>query len=97
MKSLLHPAAEQELAEAVCYYREIEPELGTRFYREMARLIHEVCANPERFHQFDPPARRHFSAEFPYAVIYLAKPSHVWIVAVMHMKRQPGYWRKRLT
>ena len=45
---------------------------------------------------FDPPARRHFSAAFPYAVIYVEKPDSVWIVAVMHTKRQPGYWRERL-
>jgi hypothetical protein len=40
--------------------------------------------------------RRHFSRDFPYAVIFLDKPGHVWIVAVMHMKRRPGYWRARL-
>jgi hypothetical protein len=37
-----------------------------------------------------------FSAQFPYAIIYLVKPDHVWIVAVMHMKRKPSYWRERL-
>ena len=67
-----------------------------RFYREMERLIHGGCADPQRFRKFDPPARRHLSAQFPYAVIYLEKPDHIWIVAVMHLKRRPGYWRQRL-
>jgi plasmid stabilization system protein ParE len=93
---LLHPAADDEFAKAVRYYAGIDSDLGIRFYREMERLIRDVCAHPERFRMFDPPARRHFSAEFPHAVIYVEKPDHVWIVAVMHMKRQPGYWRKRL-
>jgi hypothetical protein len=48
------------------------------------------------FLNFDPPARRHFSRDFPYAIIFMEKPEHVWIVAVMHMKRRPGYWRGRL-
>jgi toxin ParE1/3/4 len=70
--------------------------LGIRFYREIERLIKEVCEYPERFWQFDPPARRHISFEFPYAVIYLQKPEYIWIVAVMHMKQRPGYWRERV-
>jgi len=37
------------------------------------------------------------SQEFPYAVVYLEQPDRVWIVAIMHLKRRPGYWRKRLS
>ena len=96
MNFLLHSEADVEFAEAVRYYSEVSPEPGVRFYREMERLFREVCANPERFRRFDPPARRHFSRDFPYAVIYLEKPEHLWIVALMHMKRRPGYWRERL-
>jgi hypothetical protein len=96
VKYLLHPEADAELAEAVAYYTQIEPELGIRFYREMERLLSTVCADPQRFRKFDPPARRYFSAQFPYAVIFLDKPEAVWIIAVMHMKRRPGYWKERL-
>ena len=96
MNFLLHPEADAEFAGAVRYYSEVSPELGVRFYREMERLFREVCADPDRFRKFDPPARRHFSRDFPYAVIFLEKPGHLWIVAVMHMKRRPGYWRERL-
>ena len=97
MKHVLHPEADEELAQAIQYYAAIDPDLAVRFYREVERLIFEVCAYPGRFRCFDPPARRHFSHSFPYAVIYLDEPDRVWIVAVMHMKREPGYWRKRLS
>ena len=96
MNHLLHPEADEEFAAAVRYYSEISPELGVRFYREMERLLREVCTHPERFWQFDPPARRHLSGDFPYAVVFLEKPEHIWVVAVMNMKRRPGYWRGRL-
>jgi hypothetical protein len=92
----LHPEADAEFADAVRYYSAISSELGVRFYREMERLLREVCAHPERFRRFDPPARRHMSHDFPYAVIFLEKPGYVWIVAVMHLMRRPGYWRERL-
>ena len=96
MNFRLHPEADAEFAEAVRYYSQVSPELGVRFYREMERLFREVCADPERCRRFDPPVRRHFSRDFPYAVIYLEKSDDLWIVAVMHMKRRPGYWRERL-
>jgi hypothetical protein len=35
----------------------------------MERLFREVCADPERFRKFDAPARRHFSRDFPCAII----------------------------
>lgn len=96
MKVSLHPEADEEFAAAVAYYSEISPELGVRFYREMERLLLEIATDPERFRRFDPPARRHFSNDFPYAIIFVDKPDHVRVVAVMHMKRQSGYWHGRL-
>ena len=59
----------------------------------MEGLILDIRRQPDRFRQFDAPARRHFSDVLPYAIICLDEPDRVWIVAVMHMKRRPGYWR----
>ena len=96
MKHRILPEADAEFAEAVRYYAGIDPELAVRFYREVERLIRDACTFPDRFFMFHPPARRHLSAVFPYAVVYIQRPDCVWIVAVMHMKRRPGYWRNRL-
>lgn len=96
MRELLHPEAREEWFEALRYYEDLDHNLGVRFHSEIERLIREVCGDPERFRKFDPPARRNFSRNFPYAVIYLEKPDHLWSVAVMHTKREPGYWRSRL-
>ena len=96
MRHAHHPAADAEFAEAVRYYAGVDPQLGLRFYHEIERLIHAVCAQPDRFLRFSPPARRALSREFPYSVFYLDQPDRVWIVAVMHAKRKPGYWRDRL-
>jgi len=96
VKERFHPEAAAEFNEAGRYYAQIDHELGIRFYYEIEQLIGEVCTDPQRFRKFDPPARRHLSGNFPYAVIYLDKPEDIWIVAVMHFKQQPGYWKKRL-
>lgn len=93
---VFHPEAAEEYAAAVEYYRSIDPELGLRFFVQMEQMILEVRRNPAWFWQFDAPAHRHFSRDFPYAVIYLDQPDRIWIVALMHMKRRPGYWRERI-
>lgn len=90
-----HPDAGEEYAQAAKYYSDVDSKLGGRFYDEVERLILEVRGDPKRFRQFDPPARRHFSRIFPYAVIYVEQADRIWILAVMHMKRRPGYWKYR--
>ena len=97
MKPVFHEAALREFNEAVDYYSNIGPELGVRFYHEIERLILEVCQQPQLFRQFDPPARRHFSDRFPSGIIYLVQSDHLWIVAVMQLHREPGYWRERVS
>jgi hypothetical protein len=32
---------------------------------------------------------------FPYLVPYREEPSRIFVVAVAHAKRRPGYWKKR--
>jgi toxin ParE1/3/4 len=93
---VFHPEARLELTEAGRHYAEISPGLAQRFYAEMDEVIIEACERPALRRMFDPPARRHFGPLFPFAVIYLDQPGKVWVVAVMHFKRRPGYWRERL-
>jgi toxin ParE1/3/4 len=91
-----HRAARAEIKAAAEHYVGIHPRLGSQFYDALDAVFCEIRAQPARFRMFDPPARRHFGPRFPYAVVYLDLPDRVWIVAVMHFKRRPGYWTERL-
>ena len=91
-----HGEAEEEYANAAEYYARPDPELGRRFYDEIERLIRDIRQQPERFRVFDAPMRRHLSDVFPYAVLYVDQPDRILIMAVMHLKRRPDYWKKRL-
>jgi toxin ParE1/3/4 len=91
-----HPEARIELIEAARYYAAIQPGLGQRFYAVIDQLIAEAGASPGSFRFIRKPARRHFSREFPYGIIYVERPDDIWILAVMHLRRKPGYWQHRL-
>ena len=95
-RAVFHPEASQEYLQAIEYYAAISPELGEPFDVEIQHMVEEMSRDPQRFFRFHPPAQRVLAHKFPYSVVYLDQPDRIWIVAVMHMKRRPGYWRNRL-
>jgi hypothetical protein len=91
-----HHEADEEYATAATHYAEISPQLGSRFYDEIERLIADVCTSPRRYRRIDGDVRRHLADDFPYALLYLDEPDDVWIIAVMPLKREPSYWKHRI-
>jgi len=94
---VLHREALEEFDAAAAHYAEIDPAPGRRFYDVIDRLIAEARAAPATFRFIREPVRRHFSREFPYGIIYVERPADIWIIAVMPLRRKPGYWTHRIT
>lgn len=94
---VLHREALEEFDAAAAHYAGIDPALGQRFYDVIDRLIADACQAPGTFRFIRKPARRHFTREFPYGIIYLERPDDIWIVAIMPLRREPNYWKQRLT
>lgn len=74
---IFHPDAGEEYDRAVEYYADIAPELGSRFYDKIERLILEIRRQPERFLHFSQSAQRALARKFPYSVVYLEQPNRV--------------------
>ena len=91
-----HREADAEFIKALQHYAGISPELGGRYYDEIYRLISEAGKSPGMFRFIRKPARRHFTREFPFGIIYVERPDDHWILAVMPLHREPGYWQHRL-
>lgn len=92
-----HPEADAEYADAaVDYTKRGGTVLGVRFYEEIERVIARIVAAPYRFREYDSPARRSLARDFPFAVVYVDEPDRVWILAVMPLHREPGYWKHRI-
>jgi toxin ParE1/3/4 len=91
-----HPEADAEFITALEHYAGITPDLGNRFYDEIHRLVADACTQPQVFRFIRPPARRHLARDFPFGLIYVDQPDRIWILAVMPLRRKPGYWQHRL-
>ncbi|MGH6691560.1 MAG: type II toxin-antitoxin system RelE/ParE family toxin, partial [Gammaproteobacteria bacterium] len=40
--------------------------------------------------------RRLLIPKFPYGLLYRVELERIYVIAVMHLHRRPGYWRSRL-
>ena len=92
-----HRQADAEFTAAAQPYAATSPALSQRFCITIHELLDEICALPTVYRMILPPARRHFRLPFPYAIVYIDRPDYVWVIAVSPFKREPGYWRERLS
>ncbi len=93
--TILHEA-EVELREAVAYYEEKSPGLGLDLEAEIERSIRTIRDFPERWPLREDGTRRYLTHRFPYLVIYAYLKDRIWIIAIAHCKRRPGYWKDRI-
>lgn len=93
---VFHPLAEQELIEAAKFYETRAAGLGNDFVREVEHMLAQVVANPEAGNILTGTVRRRLIRRFPFAILYQAGGENLLVIALMHLRRRPGYWRKRL-
>ena len=91
-----HPLAYDELIDSAEYYEAQVKLLGESFLDEIERAVADVSESPERCPYFLLNSRRRLLDRFPYSLVYLVETERIYILAVMHQRRRPGYWRKRL-
>lgn len=95
MRVEFHPEALAEFRAAAEYYETQQPGLGERFATAVEAAIAHIAAAPESWRVIEDDIRRCLTKVFPYAVLYSIEPDHILVVAVMHCRREPGYWRNR--
>jgi toxin ParE1/3/4 len=96
----LHPDARVELQESVAFYRERAGERwAQRFKLRVAEGFGAVLANPERYSTIRelPRVRRIRLKQFPFSLLYIEQDAQIWVVAVAHASRKPGYWKDRIS
>jgi toxin ParE1/3/4 len=95
VRHAFHPEAALEFDEAIRFYKKSGNLLAARFAHEVRTTISKVTLNPERWRVLEDDVRRCLVRVFPYSVLYSIERDYVLIVAVMHGKRRPGYWKQR--
>ena len=95
MRFEFHPEAFSEFEAECDYYSDCQVGLGLRFIDGVHVAIRHACDSPTRWRIFDGEIRRVLVHVFPYAVLYSVEDGFIYIIAVMHCSREPGYWKTR--
>ena len=91
---VFHPDTEVELNEAIEWYEPREPGLGLDFAAQV-HAPYSALTLPLAWQLMDDDIRRTRVHRFPYGVLYVPERDHMLIIAIMHLHRQPDYWRDR--
>lgn len=98
MKLVFHPAARAELEAAGDWYDERVSGLGDGLIDAVEDTATRIAEAPERYAVLpsEPRARRLVVAGFPFSVVYTVAGDTLFIVAIAHHRRRPGYWMERM-
>jgi len=93
---ILHPEAQRELREAALYYERRQTGLGDRFVDAIESGFRQVIRSPFTWRCIRGDIRRFLVKTFPFGIVYAAVDDEIFILAIMHLKREPDYWLGRL-
>jgi len=89
--------AQRDIDEAALWYEGERAGLGLQFVDALDALLRRVAESPLQFPSIVADVRRALLQRFPYGVYFIRSETAVEIIAVLHLHRHPGTWKRRLT
>lgn len=96
MKAKIHPHAKAELYDSVVFYESQGKGVGADFYKEVFAAIDRIIEHPSAWPSIDGEFRLCRTRRYPYGIVYSIEKGYILVVAVMHNRRKPGYWKYRV-
>lgn len=94
---VFHPDVYYEVGNAYDWYEVRSSGLGEQFLAELENAYELIGLTPLYWAKFSGKYRRYLLKRFPFGIIYRIEKSKIYVVAVMHLSRKPGYWKKRIS
>ena len=94
-KIIFHPDIEYEVKSSYTWYQKQAEGLGEDFLTELETGYEAIIELPNTWPKFQQEFRRFLLSKFPFSIIYQFNGKIIFIVAVMHNSRKPGYWIER--
>ena len=89
-------AARAEIAEAFAWYRARSGTAADRFLDAVDEAMERIETDPEQYHIVHGRLRRVLLAHFPYGIYYKVYPAITSVVGVIHERRHPDTWLRRI-
>jgi len=85
----------READAAAKFYQQKQSGLGKRFLDNLEDAASRILHRPYLYRQIEANIRKCKLPHFPYAVIYRIQADVIQIIAIMHLRQEPGYWKHR--
>ncbi len=97
MRRALHLTigAQRDLEAIALWYEQCREGLGRDFLDAVHEVMERLRDAPGLYPEVAPGWRRALSARFPYGAYYRVEDTAIWVVAVLHLHREPDAWRDR--
>lgn len=92
----LRPEAQVDIEEAALWYEDQRSGLGDLFTTETFGLIQRIAEAPLQFPRVGQLVRRGLLERFPYSVYFIPDEHATVILAVLHQRRDPATWKRRV-
>jgi len=93
---IFHLEAESELLTASDYFEARKPGLGNVFLWEVRQTVNEILEFPRAWSLLEANVRVKTMSRFPFSLVYREHGEHIFILSVLHQRRNPEVWRDRL-
>lgn len=102
LTALAHPEAVNELDAAISWYDQGGQGRGDKFETAYDEALDRCLIWPESgtlclLGDHDEEVRTAKVAKSSYRIVYFVHDETLWIVAIAHEGRRPGYWKDRLS
>ena len=87
--------AEEEMLAAARFYENQAPGLGQDFLAQVQHTGDLIAENPRSGGIMRGDIRCRLVSRFPFGILYHIDPTEIVVIAVMHLRRRPGYWLDR--
>ena len=93
---IVRPEAEDDLSEAYNWYEAQRFGLGEEFLLRVESAFESLRHDPHMYTCIYKEMRRKLIRRFPFSIFYLVNKNTISVLAVMHAKRHPKSWKKRV-
>ena len=91
----VHPGAVVEARAAAQWYRANSESAAEAFLAEIDHAVGQIDEAPDRWPRYVHGTRRYLLHRFPFSIVYRQQGSTIQVIAVVHGRRRPGYWKSR--
>jgi toxin ParE1/3/4 len=93
---IVRPEAQADLASAWAWYEQQREGLGAAFLLAVEAVFERIERAPQLYPVAYQGVRRAFTRRFPYVVYFRFEDGEVFVLGILHTRRDPRTWQSRV-